>query len=175
MAPPVKRPLPKMKGRIMKKGILIMMGAAVAIMATGCSTTPVAFAPIGPNPAGIQTTAANGQLAVFSALSGRAEGDNPIWYQHSDYYICDSHGRRLEHVENSTGHYAQSPRVISLPPGKYIVVARAKDVLKAKVPVVIKPGEITRVHLDGNWKPLGEPPTDVVEAPAGYPVGWRGD
>jgi hypothetical protein len=132
-----------MKGRIMKKGILIMMGAAVAIMATGCSTTPVAFAPIGPNPAAIQTTAANGQLAVFSALSGRAEGDNPIWYQHSDYYICDSHGRRLEHVENSTGHYAQSPRVISLPPGKYIVVARAKDVLKAKVPVVIKPGEIT--------------------------------
>jgi hypothetical protein len=165
-----------MKGMNMKKNILIMMGAAVAILPTGCSTTPVAFAPVGPNPAGFQTTAADGQLEVFSALSGRGEGNNPTWYQHSDYYLCNFHGRRLEHVENAPGYYAQSPRLINLPPGKYIVEARAKDTLRADVPVVIKPGEITRVHLDGNWQPLAETPkTEVVKAPAGYPVGWRVD
>jgi hypothetical protein len=112
-------------------------------------------------------------LEVFSALSGRREGSNPTWYQHSDYYICNSQGKRLEHVDNANGYYAQSPRVISLPPGKYLVKARAKDTLRIDVPVVIKPGEITRVHLDGDWQPLSATPgTKLVEAPAGYPVGW---
>jgi hypothetical protein len=162
----------KMKGMNMKKNILIM-GAAVAILVTGCSTTPTAFAPVGPNPAAFQATGANGQLEVFSALSRRIEGDNPTWYQHSDYYVCDSRGRRLEHVDNNTGYYDQSPRLINLPPGKYLVKARAIDMVQAEVPVVIKPGEITRVHLDGNWRPLAETPdTSVVKSPAGYPIGW---
>jgi hypothetical protein len=167
---------PKMKGMNMKKSILLIMGAALATLVTGCSTTLVAFAPVGPNPASYQTTATNGQLEVFSALSERIEGDNPTWSQHSDYYLCDSHGRRLEHVDNNTGYYSENPRLITLPPDKYIVEARAKDVLRAKVPVVIKPGEITRVHLDGNWQPPAETPkTEAVEAPSGYPVGWRVD
>jgi hypothetical protein len=165
-----------MKGMVMKKSILIMMGAAVAILVTGCSTTPMAFAPVGPNPAGFQAITARGQLEVFSALSERTEGNNPNWYQHSDYYLYDSHGRRLEHVDNNTGHYDQSPRLLNLPPGRYIVEARAKDMLRAEVPVVIKPGEITRVHLDGNWQPPSDTPMPkLVNAPAGYPVGWRVD
>jgi hypothetical protein len=78
------------------------------------------------------------------------------------------------HVDNNTGYYSENPRLINLPSGKYIVEARAKDMLQAKVPVVIKPGEVTRVHLDGNWQPLAETPkTELVKAPAGYPVGWR--
>ncbi len=174
-APPAE-PLPKVKGMDMKKNILIMMGTAMAFLVTGCSTTPIVLAPVGPNPAGFQTTATNGQLEVFSALSERIEGDNPTWFQHSDYYLCDSHGRRRKHMDNNTGYYSENPRLITLPPDKYIVEARAKDVLRAKVPVVIKPGEITRVHLDGNWQPPAETPkTEAVEAPGGYPVGWRLD
>lgn len=158
------------------KKILIMMGGAAAILVTGCATAPMAFAPVGPNPARVQTTARAGQLEVFSALSGHSEGINPTWYQHSDYYLYDSYGRQLEHVDNSVGYYAQSPRLLNLPPGKYMVEARAKDMLRAEVPVVIKPGEITKVHLDGNWQPLAETPnTEVVKAPAGYPVGWGVD
>jgi hypothetical protein len=162
-----------MKGMNMKN-ILFLMGAAITILITGCSTTPVTLAPVGPNPAGLRTTSANGQLEVFSALSGRSEGNNPTWYQHSDYYLCDSHGQRLEHVNNTTGYYAQTPRLITLPSGKYIVETKAKDMLRAKVAVVIKAGKITRVHLDGNWQPLGSK-TEVVKAPAGYPVGWGAD
>jgi hypothetical protein len=170
------KPLPKMKGMNMKKNNLIIMGAAITVLITGCSTTPVTLAPVGPNPAGIQTTAAEGRLEVFSALSGHSEGNNPAWYQDSDYYLCDAHGRRLKQVDNNTGYYSETPRLINLPAGKYIVEARAKGVLRAKVPVVIKPGEITRVHLDGNWQPLAQTPeTEVVKAPAGYPVGWRAD
>jgi hypothetical protein len=165
-----------MKGMVMKKNIFIIMGAAVAILATGCSTTPVAFAPVGPNPAGFQAVAANGQLEVFSALSECSEGNNPTWYQHSDYYLCAPDGRIMRHVDNTTGYYAQDPRLLNLPPGKYMVEARAKDMLRAEVPVVIKAGEITRVHLDGSWQPSpATPTTELVKAPAGYPVGWRVD
>jgi hypothetical protein len=58
-------------------------------------------------------------------------------------------------------------------PGKYIVRARAKGILRVEVPVLIKSVEITRVHLDGNWQPPAEAPkTELVRAPAGYPVGW---
>jgi hypothetical protein len=158
----------------MKKNILLILGAAVASLLTGCSSAPVALAPVGPNPAGIQTTTADGQLEVFSALSGRGEGNDPTWYQHSDYYICDRHGKRLKHVDNAPGYYAQSPRIVTLLPGKYMVMARAKGILWTKVPVVIKSGEITRVHLDGNWQPSSDTPkTEVVSAPQGYPIGWR--
>ena len=167
-------PLPKMKGMDMKKNILIMMGTAVAFLVTGCSMTPMVLAPVGPNPAGFQTTTGTGQLEVFSALSERSEGDNPTWYQHSDYYLCDSYGHRLGHVENAPGYYAQSPRLVILPPGKYMVEARAKGMFRVEVPVVIKPGEMTKVHLDGNWRPLAETPKiEIVKAPSGYPVGWR--
>ena len=161
----------------MKANILVMMEtAAMAILATGCSTAPVAFAPVGPNPADFQATTANGQLEVFSALSGRGEGNNPSWYKHSDYYLCDSQGHRLEHVRNAPGHYSQRPSLVSLPPDKYIVEARAKDMLQAKVPVIIKPGEITGVHLDGGWQPPTDTPkAELVYDPKGHPIGWQVD
>ncbi|HTV63706.1 MAG TPA: hypothetical protein VMH30_14180 [Verrucomicrobiae bacterium] len=73
---------------------------------------------------------------------------------------------------NSTGYYSTTARVITLPAGEYVVKARAKDALWIKVPVIIKPDEITQVHLDGNWQPNAEG-TEVVMAPEGYPIGWR--
>jgi hypothetical protein len=160
----------------MKKNVLIILGAAVTALLAGCSTTPVALAPVGPNPAGVQTASTQGQLEVFSALSGRREGNNPTWYQHTDYSVYNYQGKKLEHVWNTTGYYEQTPRTIALPVGKYIVEARANNVLQARVPVLIKPGEITRVHLDGHWQPPSDTPqTEVVRAPGGYPVGWHAE
>jgi hypothetical protein len=164
----------KMKGMIMKKSILIISEIALICLLAGCSSTPVALAPVGPSPIYSLPTAGKGQLEVFSALSGRVEGDNPTWYQHSDYYVCNTRGRRLEHVDNAIGEYSEAPRIVTLPPGKYIVKARAKGILLAEVPVIIEPGQITKVHLDGNWQPQATArKTELVKAPAGYPVGWR--
>ena len=148
----------------------------MALVLAGCSTTPVGLAPVGPNPMGLHTTAANGQLVVYSALSGHGEGNNPTWYRHTDYYICDQNGHRLEHVSNNRGYYSQTPRTVTLSAGKYIVEACAKDALRMYVPVVIKPGETTTVHLDGNWQPgTVAPQREIVIAPSGYPVGWRAE
>jgi hypothetical protein len=158
------------------KKMLIIMAATAALALSGCATTRPrtlsGVAPVGPNPGNVALTAGNGQLEVFSALSGRTEGNNPTWLQHSDYNIYTTRGRRVKHVMNAAGYYSTLPRLVKLPAGEYIVKARAKGALWTTVSVVIKPGEITRVHLDGKWEP-NAPGAEIVMAPEGYPVGWR--
>jgi hypothetical protein len=157
----------------MKRKALMIMSTAAFFIFAGCSTTPVAVAPVGPNPAALQSTSGDGQLAVFSKLTGRTEGMNPTWKQYSNYSIYDSRGHRLEHVQNSQGHYSNLPRIVSLPPGEYAVVARAARTGQVRVPVVIKPGVMTEVHLDARWQPGTGTESEFVTDPEGYPIGWR--
>ncbi|MGO9587181.1 MAG: hypothetical protein ACLP2Y_13375 [Limisphaerales bacterium] len=160
------------------KGINLILGAAVISLLTGCASTPVVLAPVGPDPRGYSSKGSQGQLLVYSAWQGHGEGDNPCYYQHSDYYIYQTSGKLVRHVENIVGHYAQSPRLEFLPAGKYIVQARARGYgnVWIKVPVVIQDGQTTRVHLDNGWRvPAGTAKTELVSVPIGYPVGWRAD
>jgi len=160
------------------KSIRFILGAAVISLLTGCASTPVVLAPVGPNPMGYPGTGSKGQLLVYSAWQGHGEGNNPCYYQHSDYYIYQTSGKLVRHVENSVGHYAQSPRPEFLPAGKYIVQARAKGYgnIWVKVPVVIQDGQTTRLHLDTGWMvPRGTAKSELVSVPGGYPVGWRAD
>ena len=158
-----------------------LMGAVVsALCLIGCSSAPVALAPVGPNPAGSTVRASTGQLEVYSALKECRDGNeydpNPAWYQHTDYIVRDLDGKRIRHVGNSVGHYARRPRRIELPPGKYLVKAEGKDGLSVTIPVLIRPGRTTRVHLDAAWHPAAAVPnSELVTAPTGYPVGWRVD
>lgn len=154
------------------KKMIVMCGAAVAMLAGGCAATKVAVAPVGPNPAAVAGGTGTGQLEVFSALSGRSAGNDPTWWQHSDYFVYNSHSQRIKHVSNAPGYYSSLPRLVTLSAGDYIVKARAKGTIWTTVPVVIKPNEITRVHLDGKWQPAA-PAVEVVMAPEGYPVGWK--
>jgi hypothetical protein len=157
------------------KSFVIISQAALIPLLLGCSTMHVAVAPVGPNPAGERNPAEkNGRLQVFSVFVGHSEGDNPTWYRHADYDLFTSEGRPVQHVDNAIGHYERAPRLVALPPGKYVVKAAANDYLRVEVPVVIEPGRITRVHLDGAWRPAaGVPNAEVVCGPDGQPVGWR--
>jgi len=160
------------------KSINLFLGAAMISLLTGCAPTPVVLAPVGPNPMGYSGTGSNGQLLVYSAWQGHGEGNNPCYYQHSDYYIYQTSGKLVRHLENIVGHYAQSPRPEFLPAGNYIVQARAKGYgnVWIKVPVVIQDGQTTRIHLDNGWSvPAGAAKTELVNVPSGYPVGWRAD
>jgi hypothetical protein len=161
------------KEQIMKT-IPIILGSALASLMLGCSSTPVTLAPVGPGPIVSENTGGKGQLEVFSALRGHTEGNNPTWYQHTDYYIYNDQNQRVQFVDNKLGHYDRTPRMVELPPGRYIVKARAKGYLWVKVPVVVAAGKTTEVHLDNAWAPSPEATADgLVSAPAGYPVGWR--
>jgi hypothetical protein len=64
--------------------------------------------------------------------------------------------------------------VVALPPGNYVVKARAKDYLLVEVPVVIESSRTTRVHLDDQWVPEpGTSANQLVAQPNGSPAGWR--
>lgn len=99
------------------KNVHFLLGAGLLSLLVGCASTPVALAPVGPNPIGSESMAAEGGLQVFSSLVGRSEGDNPTWYQHTDYDVYDLHGKLVRHVNNTIGYYAKAPRRVSLPEG----------------------------------------------------------
>jgi len=170
--------LGKERSMIMKS-LYFLLGAGLASFLAGCASTPVALGPVGPNPLSDIGMASEGQLQVFSSLAQESDDQNqgsedPVWYQHTDYTIRDLHGRLVRRVDNTVGHYSQAPRVVTLPPGRYLVKAHAKDYLQVEVPVTIERGRTTRVHLDDNWKPPAvAPKRDVVSMPDGTPVGWR--
>jgi len=160
----------------MKKSVYLLVGIGMVSWVLGCASTPLTVAPVGPNPSGTESAAAKGGLRVFSSLVGRSEGDNPPWYQHTDYSVYDLQGKLVKRVHNTVGHYAQAPRRVILPVGRYLVKAQANDYFRVSVPVTIKRGQTTSIHLDDNWKlPADTPRTELVSLPDGQPVGWQAD
>lgn len=158
------------------KSVFFLLGTGLVSLLVGCSSTPVVLAPVGPNPVGPESMVSQGNLEVFSSLVGRTEGDNPTWYQHTDYYIYDLHGKTVRHVDNTIGYYAKAPCRVALPAGKYLVKAKANDFSWVDVPVTIERGRTTRVHLADNWQvPTNTPQKELVSMPNGNPIGWRAD
>jgi hypothetical protein len=156
------------------KIILLILVTGMASFLAGCSSPPLALAPIGPGPAGRGSMASGGELEVFSKMVGRSQGNNPSWRQHSDYYIYDLQGRLIKHVRNTVGYYERAPGLVALPAGNYLVKARAKDYFWVDVPVAIRSGETTAVYLDKSWNiPSDADTNEVVYLPDGYPAGWR--
>jgi hypothetical protein len=163
------------------KSICIFLSTGLVFFLVGCASTPLALAPVGPNPLGGAGMASEGKLQVFSALVEQSDdqsqgSEDPVWYQHTDYRVYDLHGKLVRRVGNTTGHYSEAPRTVALPAGRYLVKARANDYLRVEIPVIIQGGRTSRAHLDGNWKPpAGIPKREVVSMPNGNPVGWRAE
>lgn len=163
------------------KAIVAIAGLGLISLMAGCATAPIAalaVAPVGPSPEGPGTGTAKGRVVVYSRLSVRTDDQSqdstyPSWHQHSDYYLCNAQGGVLKHVFNVAGHYSREPRVVNLPAGRYIVEAQSAPDFWVKVPVVVKRGETTEVHLDGNWAPPSYlDHSQLVTLPNGKPVGW---
>jgi len=160
------------------KSICLLLGTGLVSVLVGCSSIPIAVAPVGPNPFGTKGIASKGELQVFSCLTTESDDHNqgsrdPVWYQHTDYYVYDLQHQLLKHVHNTVGHYAEAPRQVELPAGTYIIKAQANDYVWVDVPVTIERGRTTRVHLDDQWSVPGyAAKTAVVCLPNGSPVGW---
>jgi hypothetical protein len=162
------------------KSMCLFLGAGLVSVLVGCtSITPVAVAQVGPNPFGIRSKSSKGELQVFSCLTAQSDDQNqgstdPIWSQHTDYYIYDLRHKLIKHVDNTIGHYEEAPRVVALPAGTYLVKAHANDYFWVDVPVTIEPGRTTRVHLDDHWGMTGDA-AKLVSLPNGKPIGWRSE
>jgi len=150
--------------------------AGILPLLASCVSEPIALAPVGPGPvANGAASTWKGDLEVYTETEEFCE-DEMSWFPHTDYQIYTADGKRLKRVWNHQNHQDESPAVVTLPPGKYVVQAQAQFYGRVIVPVVIKPGETTRVILQPGWKPGKEiARSDLVQIPNGYAVGWRAE
>ena len=170
--------------------------AGALLWLVGCASAPnvAVREPVGPAPTGPVGCLADGQLQVYSArerapLDGNAEefvwnndfGRNDFLYgpARTDYTIFTPDGNLFKRVSNARGSNDEQPTLVTLAAGSYNIEAEAEEnngvTLAAEVPVVIKPGQTTVVHLDRDWKPATSQADKhaFVQAYDGRFIGWR--
>ena len=131
--------------------------------------------PVGPRPFTEATRDSHGELVVRSELELGNSIDIDQQY-HSGYKVYSLDGTFLEYVENKVGTYFKDPATVSLPPGRYKVVACTAPLGSISIPVVIEAGKTTVVLLDGTRLSRGRRKaveSDFVHLPDGTIIGWR--
>lgn len=156
---------------------------AAGLLTGGCASSQhrgLVLDPIGPPPSGSAAAGSQGTLVVFSAADPTPGFDeSPYRRRYSDYRIVSADGKELiQTVHNDTGKLLEGPRKVELAAGEYRVLARANGYGLVEAPVVIKPGQVTTVHLEGStWWPQSSPifASNPVRLPHGQIVGWRAE
>lgn len=88
-----------------------------------------------------------GQLTVFSATD-RSDDGGLEYYAHSSYAIYTVDGRLFKRVENHLSATDETPDMVSLPIGSYVVEARSEKDGYIRTLVTIKEGRQTVLNLD---------------------------
>jgi len=80
----------------------------------------------------------------------------------------------VKFVSNHMGDTDESPARVTIPAGRYNIVAESSSYGRVTVPVVIQQDRTTVVHLDGAWKPSSSTSSnEVVRLPDGEAIGWK--
>jgi hypothetical protein len=146
---------------------------------TGCvhEKRPLVLDTVGPAMVNSSVIETNGALVVFSALDPTPHfGSLSYRIYYSDYTLLSEDGTLLQFVHNDNGTALEGPKTVSLPPGKYCVVARANGYGSVTVPVLVMAHRTTTVHLeDGAACETGASASHegLVRFPDGRIVGWR--
>ena len=154
----------------------VLICAGLIPFATGCISNPMALAPVGPDAGGQGSVGSKGYLRVFSATekSPPITSNDPIYFKlHTGYDVNDASGKSVKYVANHMSNMDEWPDTISLAAGTYNIVAKSACCGLVTVPVVIANGKITTIHLDRNWCPPSNTPTNrLVFLPDNEAVGW---
>ena len=173
------------------KRFYAISGALLLISLAGCATpTKVAvLEPVGPAPFGRSKSVNEGSLKVYSAreralshiiASDVAEEEGGGYESaHTDYTIYTAEGKVLRAVHNARNVNDPNPARVSLPAGQYTIQANAEDrngwTTPFEIPVVIKPGLETVVHLEPDWSPPRQYANkgSLVRSADGRIIGWQ--
>jgi hypothetical protein len=152
----------------------------LALLGGGCATpnpTAAQFDAVGPTP-GVygHFGEPKGYLQVFSQTRAVDDG-GIVYYPHTAYSVYGPDGQRVASCSNHAGQDDQTPQVLRLPPGHYVVKAQAGGLGLVAVPVEIGRGRLTLLFLEREGMPQkdlallnGAP---VVRAPDGRILGCR--
>jgi hypothetical protein len=162
------------------KAFPVHSGLLVAVLICGCASfhRALVLGPVGPSPQPSSGSGQEGFLQVFSAFDPTPGfSGSPYHYYYTDYRVLSNDGSQLiKQVHNNSGKLLEGPKRVELPAGAYRVLARANGYGVVTVAVVIRPGQVTAVHLEGGtWWPASSPifQSNPVRLPHGQIVGWR--
>ena len=115
-----------------------------------------------------------GFLMVYSATAWTTgdDDDDSRQLKHTDYDINAPDGKLFEHVTNAD----EEPPRVNLPAGNYSVLAQSDTAGTVVVPVVVKTGRTTVLHLErGKDRDIAGDvgSADLVRLPNGQPIGFR--
>ena len=134
----------------MKAALLIVplaLCSASSVMAQSRGDNLLSPGPVKPGDLAYRTHLPQGYLKVYSATDEFNDGD--AWYfPHSSYTIYTIDGKLFKKVRNRHSADDEIPEVVTLPVGSYVIEARSERVGYVRVPVVIKAGQPTVLHLD---------------------------
>ena len=118
-----------------------------ATMAHGGDNRGLSAGLISPKHLDYRTELAHGYLQVNSATD-RFEDGGLEYYAHSSYTVYTVDGKVFKRVENHLAASDETPEVVSLPIGSYIVEARSEMDGDVRRPVTIKQSGRTILDLD---------------------------
>jgi hypothetical protein len=173
--------------------VFALAGAMVWLAGCASASRVVVAEPVGPAPAGAAQGLGDGSLVIYSARTPAGVdvnmgewrwnndfGKNAFLYgpAHSDYTLYAQNGEVFKYVRNARDQDDATPAVVTLPAGSYKVEAEAincdSDRVRVVMTVVVKPGQTTVAHLEGDWNPLGQfKETELARLPCGRVIGWR--
>src|SRR4051812_32080329 len=128
----------------------VFLWVAVVVGACGCASEPLTLDPIGPSVPKASRFLEGGTLQVYSALTER--NDSRIKYNYPQNYFVFTPERTLVKAVVNSQLLSEEPARVNLPGGKYLVKAPSDGFGWVYVPVSIKGGAITEVHLDRRWR-----------------------
>ncbi len=127
------------------------------VTASGCALNPAnpvsaTLPPVGP--VTVKALApADGYLMVYTAIIEPNIKPDTMFTPHTGYTIRDSRGAFVRDVRNHVGAWDETPDLVSLPPGRYTVLAKSETGNDLIVPVIIKREKTTSVDLE--WREPG--------------------
>ena len=151
--------------------------AATALL-SGCASRRPALVlePVGPPPPPPFAAGSTGALKVFSAFEQGADFNTQLYRRrYTDYEILSAQGKHLQTVRNDNGTSVEAPKQVQLPVGAYNIIARANSYVGVTIPVVIRPNQVTTIHLEGSpaWPNRNQlAASHPVRLPDGEITGW---
>ncbi len=108
---------------------------------------PLSIGAVRPGTLDHRTESTQGYLKVYSATDEFNDG-GLAYYSHSSYAIYTIDGKLFKSVENHISRSDESPELVALPAGSYLVIARSDRQGDVGIRVAIKAGQLTVLDLD---------------------------
>ena len=162
-----------LRSTLLKTAFLILplslyFGGSTVAQAEG--KDPLSPGRVRPGNLDYRTELPQGYLKVYSASDEFNDG-GLAYYSHSSYAIYTIDGELFKNVENHISGSDESPELVALPAGFYLVIARSNRQGDVGIGVAIKAGQLTVLDLD-----IGEGDEQTVSfarvvAPGGQLIG----